>query len=225
MHITKNTGRILGLLFLAAAITGGLGTSMRGLSGIEPNTVSFLLELIKSNPQMKQAIYLDILSSTLSVVMAIFLYPYIQSYSTRLAVTYSGIAFVNFVLIVVSNTIHFEMLTLAAEYSLAQGKNPENYTPFTGMLHDAYYKIHFLILLLYGIGGIVLYYFLLKTNLVYQWLAGWGIIASLIVLLGGLLQFVEIKVSFYLFLQNGLFVLSFIVYLLIMGFRVHNPKQ
>jgi hypothetical protein len=75
MKITKNTGRVLGVIFLLSSIAGGLGTNMRGLSGIEPNTASFLLELIKSTPQMKQAIYLDMFSSALGVIIALFYTP------------------------------------------------------------------------------------------------------------------------------------------------------
>jgi hypothetical protein len=219
MKITKNTGRVLGVIFLLSSIAGGLGTNMRGLSGIEPNTASFLLELIKSTPQMKQAIYLDMFSSALGVIIALFLHPIINKYSNRLAVAYLGIAFVNFTLITFSNILHFEMLSVASEFSLAGGKNPENFSTLTAMLHDGYYRIHFLMLLLYGIGGIVLYYFLFKTRLVFQWLAAWGMLASLIVCIGGVAQLADVKVSFFLFLQNGIFVLGFILYLLILGFR------
>jgi hypothetical protein len=111
------------------------------------------------------------------------------------------------------------MLSVASEFSLAGGKNPENFSTLTAMLHDGYYRIHFLMLLLYGIGGIVLYYFLFKARLVFQWLAAWGMLASLIVCIGGVAQLADVKVSFFLFLQNGIFVLGFILYLLILGFR------
>lgn len=225
MKLTKNTGRVLGLLFLFSVLAGATGTALRGLAGFEPNTEAFLLELIKSASQMKNAIYLDMLASAFGVVIAIFLYPYIKKYSSRLAATYTGIAFVSFALIALSNVIHIGMLTVGAEFEIAGGNNPENYTALTSMLYEGYYWVHFLMLLLYAIGGIVLYFFFFKTKLIYQWLAVWGIIASLIVFAGGSLQMGDVTVPFLLFIQNGIFVLGFIIYLLITGFRPVYCKE
>ncbi|XLS29133.1 DUF4386 domain-containing protein [Flavobacteriaceae bacterium M23B6Z8] len=225
MKLTKNTGRILGLLFLTSVIAGATVTMLRGLAGFEPNTEGFLLELIKNASQMKNAIYLDMLSSTIGIVIAVFLYPYLKKYDLRLAVTYLGISFVSFALIALSNVTHFGMLTVASEFQIAGGSNPENYTTFTKMLYEGYYWIHFLVLTLYAVGGFLLYLFFFKTKLIHQWLAIWGIVASLVVFMGGALQLAEQSVSFLFFLQNGIFVLSFIIYLLIFGFRAVHYKE
>ncbi|WP_340199479.1 DUF4386 domain-containing protein [Ascidiimonas sp. W6] len=225
MKLTKNSGRLLGLLFLVSVITGGAGTALRGLSGIDANTVDFLLELIKSSSQMKQAIYLDMFGSALGVAIAIFLYPFIKKFSTRMALAYTGIAFINFTIITLSNVIHISLLTVASEFEMGGGSNPEDYTILSSMLYEAYYWIHFIMLILYAVGGMVLYFFFFKTKLVHQWLAIWGIIASLIVFAGGALQLAAQSVSFLLFLQNGIFVLCFILYLLILGFRPSHCKE
>lgn len=225
MKLTKKSGRLLGLLFLASVITGATGTALRGLSGIDANTTGFLLEIIKSTSQMKQAIYLDMFGSALGVAIAVFLYPFIKKFSVRMALTYTGIALVNFAIITLSNVIHIALLNVASQFEMAGGSNPENYTVLSSMLHDAYYWIHFIMLILYAFGGVVLYFFFFKTKLVHQWLAVWGIIASLIVFAGGALQLADQNVSFLLFIQNGIFVLSFIVYLIILGFRPSHCKE
>nr|MDJ0646616.1 hypothetical protein [Flavobacteriaceae bacterium] len=94
-----------------------------------------------------------------------------------------------------------------------------HFTTLAVMHYEAYYWAHFVLLMCYAIGGAALYYFLLKTELIYKWLAIWGLVAQSIVFTGGFLQLIDIPVSFYLFLQNGVFVLTFIGIVLAIGFK------
>lgn len=220
MQPTKASGRILGVLFLLSVLAGGTGTSMRGLSGVEANTVEFLQQIVENTAQMKMAIGLDMLGSAIGVLIAIFLFPFIKVFSSRLAVAYTAITCINFVIITVSNIIHVAMLSVGNDYSLSAGVDVQEFTLLSFILHDAYYWTHFLMLMLYAIGGSILYYFLLKSRLVPTWLSAWGLLAQAIVFVGGALQICGISVSFYLFLQNGVFVLVFLGWLLAMGFKI-----
>ena len=219
MQITKNTGRIIGLLFLLATITGGWGTSIRGLSGARDNIVAFLNSLAENASQMKLAIGLDMLGSAIAVFIAIYLYPIIKKYSTRLAIAYVGIGLVNFTIITISNVIHWSLISLGANYVDTTASEAPHFATLAIMHYEAYYWAHFLLLMCYAIGGSVLYYSLFKIKLIPLWLAVWGLLASSIVFAGGALQLADIPVSFYLFVQNGVFVLTFIGYLLAMGFK------
>lgn len=219
MQPTKTNGRIIGLLFLAAAISGGTGTSMRGLSGAHTDTTSFLNNLVENSGQMKLAIGLDLLGSAIAVGIALMLFPLIKKYSHRMALTYFSIAVATFIIVAVSNVFHAGLLTAGSEYAAANGANTAHYTTLAKMGYDAYYWLHFLMLVLYSIGGGVLFFFFLKTRLIPRWLAVWGILANCIVFMGGALQLFDIPVSFYLFVQNGVFVLTLIIWLLIVGFR------
>jgi hypothetical protein len=219
MQPTRTNGRILGLLFLGAAIAGGMGTSLRGLSGAHTDTNSFLIDLVVNASQMKWAIGLDLLGSAFAVGIALFLFPLIKKYSPRMAITYFCIAVTTFIIVAVSNVFHAGLLTVGIEYAATNGTDTEHYSTLAKMGYDAYYWLHFLMLVLYSIGGGVLFFFFLKTRMVPKWLAVWGLLANSIVFMGGALQLFDIPVSFYLFVQNGVFVLTFIVYLLIKGFR------
>ena len=125
---------------------------------------------------------------------------------------------INFVMITLSNAIHVSMLSVAADFAASNGGSPMHFLTLAKMHYDAYYWVHFLMLMLYSVGGGVLYFFLFRTHLVPKWLAVWGLLASLVVFLGGALQLGEISVSILFFVQNGIFVLTFVVYLLIFGF-------
>ena len=222
MQITKNTGRIVGVLFLLTVITGAWGTATRGLSGARDNIIDFLNGLVGNASQMKLAIGLDMLGSAVAILIAIYLYPIIKKYSARLAIAYVGIGLINFTITTISNIIHWSLLTVGVEYAANTVADAQHFTTLATMHYEAYYWAHFLILMLYAIGGSILYYFLLKTNLVPKWLAIWGILAQTVVFVGGALSILNISVSFYLFVQNGIFVLTFILFLLIMGFKTEK---
>ncbi|MGI9551047.1 MAG: DUF4386 domain-containing protein, partial [Aurantibacter sp.] len=148
MQPTKTSGRILGLLFLAAAITGGTGTSIRGLSGAHTDTGSFLNNLVENASQMKWAIGLDLLGSALAVGIALFLFPLIKKYSQRMAITYFGIAATTFIIVAVSNAFHAGLLTVGSEYAVANGADTAYYTTLAKVGYDVYYWLHFLMLVL-----------------------------------------------------------------------------
>lgn len=218
---SRNSGRLLGFLFLLSLIAGGTGTSLRGLTG-DVSTIAFINHIQEHTSQMKLAITLDMIASTIVVGIAIFIFPFIKTYSLRLANAYLSIAGINFVIITVSNILHVGLLSVSNTYHTANVSNPQSFITLAKMFYDAYYWTHFLMLILYSIGGFVLYYCLLKTKLIPIWLSIWGLLASIIVFFGGALQIADIEVSFLLFVQNGFFMLLFITWLLIMGFSIKN---
>jgi len=219
------SGRILGFLLLANVFTGGAGTFLRGLSGSESHTTTFLIHIFENSNTMKLAISLDTLGSAISVGIAIFLFPFISQYSKRIAMAYFSTALINFVVIAVSNLVHYGLITLAATSDVSTTSNIAYFTTLSEMLFSMYYAMHFLMLLIYGIGGFLLFYYFVKTLLVPKWLAFWGMAASIVVFIGGGLQLADIKVSFLLFGQNGIMILFFIGWLLVKGFGVKNPAK
>ena len=221
MQITKNTGRIVGLLFLLTVITGGWGTAIRGLSGARDNIIAFLNSVSENASQMKLAIGLDMFGSAIAVLIAIYLYPIIKKYSERLAITYVGIGFISFAIITMSNVIHWSLISVGANFADTASEAP-HFATLAIMHYEAYYWVHFLLLMSYAVGGSVLYYSLFKIKLIPLWLAVWGLLAQTIVFVGGALSILNVSVPFYLFLQNGVFILTFILFLLIMGFRTEK---
>ncbi len=220
MNPTKTTGRILGLLFLLTTIAGGIGTTIRGLSGSDVDTSAFLVSVLENTNKMNLAISLDMLSSLIAVLIALYIFPFINAFNQRLAVGYFGIASINFVILTVSNVIHVALLSVSTDFAALENSVDYPYFIALGkMLYSSYYWVHFFMLLMYSIGGSLLYFYLLKARLIPSWLAIWGLLASVIVFAGGALQLAGLSVSMLLFVQNGIFLLTFIGWLLIVGFR------
>ncbi len=225
MKSTKKHGRLLGLLFLVTFIAGAVGTAFRGLTEGEANTTEFLSNVFENTSQMKLAIGLDMLGSAIIILIAIFIFPFIKKYSSRLAIAYFGIACVNFAIVTFSNVLHITLISVSAEFAANTMTDTQHFTALSKTIYDGYYWTHFLILLLYSIGGTVLFYALFKTKLIAKWLGLWGLLASAIVFVGGALQMFGISVPFALFIQNGIFMLVFIGWLLAMGFRPINLEE
>ncbi|NJB72026.1 hypothetical protein GGR42_002517 [Saonia flava] len=220
MQPKKNSGRILGFLFLVNMILGVIGISFRGLTGAEFDNTTFLSFAFENINQMKLAIYLDMASSAVIIGVAIFLFPFIRQYNGRLALAYFGIAIINFLIIAVSNILHIGLLSVCTDFVINNGTSvSQNYTTIAKMLYDSYYWTHFLTLILFSIGNSVLFYFFFKSRITPKWLAIWGILASVVVFFGGALQMAEIEVSFILFGQNGIFMVTLIIWLIIKGFK------
>ncbi|MEM8506920.1 MAG: DUF4386 domain-containing protein [Bacteroidota bacterium] len=226
MPTITDRGRRLDLLFLISAIAGGTGTAYRGLSGADINSIAFLHQRIENTGKMQLAIGLDVIGSAIVVFIAIYVFLIVRKLNHQLGMAYVAIAMINFVVITLSNLVHISLLSVAADLTIAGTSDHTHYITLAKMHYEAYYWAHFLMLLLYGIGGSVLYYFLYNTHLLPRWLAVWGLFASLVVFLGGALQIVGISVSILFFVQNGLFILTFMGYLHPVGFRKtsFNPE-
>ena len=76
-------------------------------------------------------------------------------------------------------------------------------------------------LILYSIGNLLLFFFFLKAKYIPRWLSVWGILASILVLVGGALQMGDMEVHFALFAQNGILMLFFTAWLLVVGFKAN----
>ena len=215
----QNSGRILGLLFLGTMFTGGAGTALRGLSGAEIETIEFVTMVSEASSQMKNAIYLDMMGSAIAVGIAIFLFPFVRKVNLRLSLAYLSIACINFVIITMSNVLHIGLLSVAADYTTSQVGEGSFYVTLGKLFFESYYWVHFLMLMMYSIGGWFLFYFMYASKLIPSWLAIWGIVANVIVFAGGALQIVDLPASIYMFIQNGIFMIVLAIWLLVRGFQ------
>lgn len=225
MAITKNSGRLLGLLFLTIIILGGIGISLRGLVEINTEEISFLSSIVENTNNMYVAIGLDIIANILIVWIAFYVYRLIKTSNLRYKKVYLGITLINFTVIIISNLIHVWLISIGTEFESLNIDINQDHIATAESLYNLYFSTHFTTLILNSIANWFLFYFLLKIKVIPKWLAIWGILASIIVSIGGLFQLLEIEVSSLLFIQNGIFMLVFILRLLFFGFKTHTYKN
>jgi hypothetical protein len=217
MIATKNSGRILGALFAVSIALGVTGTFNRGLSGLTFDTEEVIMSIIERIDQMKFAMLMDIFGSAVSISMSIYLFKFFRSINKTAAMAYIGIALVSFALVVISNGVHWQMISSAASgtYTLASLSSQ----------YDQYYVFHFIILLIYSFANFILFYFMWQTNWIPRWLTIWGTAASILVTYGSISNLLDISPPFVVFVQNGLFMVLFTGWLLIAGFNSHRDSS
>ena len=214
MENSKLTGRVYGLFLLSGFICGVKGTFSRGLTDLDfQSSESVFPQLLALKDQMNLAIRLDMLASAITLAAGLYIYHKIATIHKSLSISFIAVISINFVVALVSNLIHYALL------ELANNPTPNVSNEIGFILFQSYYWLHFLIIFMYSVSGFILYLIFVKGKLTYKWIAYWGMAASAIVMYGSMAQFLDFSVPFVLFMQNGVFVLTFIIYLLAVGFR------
>ncbi len=215
----KKSGRIIGVLFLLTMLIGIVGMNLRGLSTSLAVSPTFLNDVFENSFMMKTAVLLDILAASISLIIAVILFPIIKNYSQGLALSYFGLYITYFVVIIVSNIDHLSLLSLSKQFVKTKSPDTANFNMLGLFQIESYYSSHFLSLIILSVALAILYYFLYQTKLLPRFLCIWGILAVTIVFTSTWLQIFDYDVNFIVYAQNGLFMLFFTIWLLVKGFN------
>jgi len=219
MENNKLIGRVYGLFLLGSFICGVIGTFSRGLTDLDfQSAESVFPQLLALKDQMNLAIRLDILASAITLASGLYIFRKISTENKGLAISFITIISINSVIALISNLIHYALL------ELANNPTPNISNEIGFIFFQSYYWLHFVIIFMYSVSSFLLYLIFIKGRLTYKWIAYWGIGASVIVMYGSMAQFLDFTVPFVLFMQNGVFVLTLMIYLLAVGFRTDVQK-
>jgi len=213
------SGRIIGVLFLLTMLIGIVGMNLRGLSTSLAESPTFLSDIFENSFMMKTAVLLDIIAASISLSIAVILFPIIKHYSQGLALSYFGLYVTYFVVILVSNIDHLSLLSLSEQFVKTKSLDAGIFNMLGLLQIESYYSSHFLSLIIFSAALAILYYFLYQTKLLPRFLCVWGILAVTIVFTATWLQIFGYDVHFIVYAQNGLFMLFFTIWLLVRGFN------
>ncbi len=219
----QKTGRILGMLFLLIVLIGAGGLSQRGLSTSLVADPDFLDLVNEQAFAMRISILADVLASAIGIFIAVFLYPLLKKHYGGIAIAYLALWVLQSAIAFIGDISHLSLISLSQEYTTTSAMDNGYHSTIGSMLVEDYFWSHFLSLIIYATGAWLLYFVLLKVKLVPQWLALWGMLAVTIVFTVTWLQIFDQSVSFNFYLQNGVFMICFIIWLLIKGFK--NPIE
>lgn len=222
MKSIKKTGHLVGLILLATILFGAPGVMLRGLSTSQVAATEFLSFVMENATQMRLAILLDVLASTLSVALPIVLFPILKAYRRQLAFWYFGLYLTFYALIWVGNISHLSLISLSEMYTQAASADAPNFRLLGMLLVEDYYWSHFITLILFSSAAFLLYYTLLKTKLVPAWLAVWGLVAVGGVFAASWSNIFGQSVPFIIYGHNGLHLITLTIWLLIKGFSTKS---
>lgn len=221
MKSTKKIGRTVGVLLFLLMAVGIPSVILRGLSVSMAASPNFLAEIYQNATSMRLSMLLDILASSLWLVIAIIVFPLVKAYKNSLALWLVGIWLVQLATIVSSDITHLSLLSLSEEFVKTEALDKTHYATMGLSMIQEYFWAHFMSIMLFAAATFVFYFFLFKTNLIPRFLSVWGMLAISLVFVACWLNIFDLDVSFHFFSQNGLFMIVLMGWLIAKGF---NPK-
>ena len=218
MTPAKNTGRILGLLFLIIILCGATSLNFRGLGSTLLGSENLLLEVFEQSFSMKLAIVLDLAASLLWLGVAIYLFPYIKNISRSLALWYVALWIVQLCTVIMSDISHLSLINLSQQVNELSDPNMEHYNTLAKVLVNEYFWGHFLALMAYSSATFLLFIVFFKGKWIPRIISVWGMAAMLIVFSATVAQLFDVDVDFVFYQQNGYHFIFMTLWLLIKGF-------
>ena len=184
MDSYRNTGIIVGVLFIIATVASILGSVFLGSILEAPN---YLISVSAHGNQMLIAVILFLIAATSAVATSFMLFPILRRHIESLAMGYVVLRIFENVFYVIGTLSLLLMLTVSQKY--VAGAVDASYYSTLGTLLLALQEWAVLIgtLIFFGLGSLALNYVLYQSKLVPRWLSAWGLIGAVLVFLYGLL--------------------------------------
>lgn len=225
MNSNKSLGRLIGLLLLLMMLAGAAGVSLRGLSSALSESEEFLTVIDTRAADMRLAIFLDTSASMFVLGIAITMFPVISRHKKSLAFWVLGLWVLQIGIVALANVCHLSLLALSKAFTSSGSAEIAHYLVSGRVLIEGYFAAHLLGLIFFGLGAFVFYYALLRSKMLPQFLAGWGMMATSIVAIVSWIQLFDYDVNFGFYIQHGVFLLFVITWLLAKGFNTNSQNS
>jgi len=183
-----------------------------------------LLSTVASHEQdLTLAMLLGLLSEVFSIFMACMLLPLFRKYHEGLAFAFLAFGIAGLLAVADDNSNLASLLALGLEFAKKGANNPESFHTLANIACQTREWTHLMSLLISGLSLPVLSTILILSNLVPKFLAIWGLIASLLMIVGIVLMILGINL-FFLLIPLALHQLFFAFWLMLKGFRVQALK-
>jgi hypothetical protein len=175
----RKTAALVGALFIIATVTAISALLFMGTSLEEPD---YLVGLPEIENTVVTAVMLELVLAGSLIGIGVLMFPVFKRHGEGLALGYSAIRLTEAIFIIVASICMLAMLTMGGEY--ASGDLDVNGMEAVGALLMGLREWAFVIgtLLFLGLGALTLNYLLYRSALIPRWLAVWGLIGGVGVL-------------------------------------------
>ena len=219
MNSDRKASVMLGILLIAGILFGILNS----VPALE--RPDYLTKLPAIKTQVLIAVFFQSAMAIVYVGIAVLLFPIIKRYNERYAIGYFGFRIIGAAFLFIG-IVSLLLLLLLSQNFAAAGQINFPYFQETGELLRAARDImnHIGMILPWSLGGLILYYCMLRMKLVPKWLALWGFIGSSLTILSTLLLMIDVikivtPTYFIMNAPNALFELTLAIFLLAKGFN------
>ena len=225
MNADKNVPRLLGAAFLFVLVVSLTAGALGSLTLFSGNISESFVNISNNLTQMRISILVELLTSVGIVVLAVLLYVVLKTQNKIIALVALGWWLAEAIILAVSKIGSFALIHISLEYVQAGAPDTSHFqtlgTLFRGV--DTWgYDIH---MWFYILGGILWYSLLYKSKYIPRVLAGWGIVAVSVALIGIVLGWFDVRVNLLLFLQIAVFELAIGLWLVVKGIKLEKIKS
>lgn len=217
MNSNQKTARIIGVLFL---LIFAIGVTMYQFLQSPLFADDFLTATSANANEIIISTLLGIISSILSIVIAVLLLPIFKKYSIRLAFTYVAFCILYFVAMFVDNISVLSLLDLSKAYVENGSVDTESFKLMGMLLYERHAWTHYLALLLSCFPVFILFYTMYVSRLIPKVISMFGILAVLLMCIEIVCSIFGNGISMNMMLPMALVQLTLPIWLLIKGFKL-----
>jgi len=222
MNSNRKTAIIVGVLFIIATVTSGLGGTLIASIIDSPDD---LLNVSANENQVIIGGLLVLIDAIAVAFIAIIIFPILKKHNEGLALGYVGLRIFEAVIFIVGVISILSILTLSQEY-VAGDLDASSFQALGTLLLGVYdWTWELGPLIFFALSTLPFYYLLYKSKLVPQWLSGWGFIGGTLLLVSGLSAMFGFDttstIAMFLFLPIAVQEMVLAVWLIVKGF---NPS-
>ena len=222
MNTYRKNAIIAGILFLVCSAAAILSFPFFGpiLEGKD-----YLSKLFGSENMVITGALIEFIQAAAAAGIAIELYPILKKYNGALALGAVGFRVVECVFVLIGTLSLLSLLTLSQEFIAAGAPSASSFqTSGTLLLTVRDWSGNTISALAFGLGALMYYAILYKSNLIPRWLSGWGVLGAVLGLAATVLgtfthDFGMNSVNTYLNVPIGLQEMVFAVWLIAKGFN------
>ena len=217
MYSIKNTGRIVGVLFLTLMVTYTLGAVVF----IQPvlDDPDYLVIISANKNRIITGVLLELVNNISYLGIAVLVFPILRKVNESMALAYAGLRIIEFIMQIVSDLGPLSLITLSQEYVRTGASDPTCIEAMGASLIAGRYWAGEMVIIAYGMGAVIFYYLSHKLRLIPRFLSVWGIIGAPLVLMSAVLEIFGIEQASYLGVQMGLNEIILGIWLVIKGFN------
>ncbi|WP_127584635.1 DUF4386 domain-containing protein [Paenibacillus koleovorans] len=183
-HSRNHLSRLLGAAFLIQAFTSLISGALFLNPLVDPENIKATMLEVGSHAGLVHASLLGDTVTAIGIVwLAAMLYTVAGQANKGWALTALGLYILEAGILIVSKIAAFVLLEISQEYAATGDPTLERLAALALAAKDFAYRLH---IIPFGIGAIIFYYLLLKSNVVPRWLSLWGLTTVPLVLFGAI---------------------------------------
>jgi hypothetical protein len=193
MNTSRRTAKIVGALFLISNVTFILGATMF----IEPSlgAPDYLTLVSASRSQVVLGVVLELINGLAYLGIGVLMFPILKQRFESLALGYVAFRVIEFIMQALSDLSPLALLTLSEDFVKAGAPAASPFqTSGAVLLADRYWAFQ-LVSIALGLGALLLYSMLFRSELVPRFISVWGLIGAVSVLITALLEMFAVSVS------------------------------